>query len=37
MQKTFEVQKRLATWFAKINSFNKPSGREKKTGYTKAY
>ncbi|MFA5453079.1 MAG: hypothetical protein WC248_05865 [Candidatus Methanomethylophilaceae archaeon] len=37
MQKTFEVQKRLATWFGKINSFSKPAGREKKTGYTKAY
>ena len=37
MQNTFEVQKRLATWFGKINSFNKPAKQEKKTGYTKAY
>ena len=37
MQKTFEVQKRLATWFAKINSFNKPTKPEKRTGYSKAY
>ena len=37
MQKTFEVQKRLATWFGKVGSFNKSTRREKKTGYTKAF
>lgn len=34
MEKTFEVQRRLATWFSKVSNFNKPT---KKVGYTKAY
>lgn len=28
MQKTFEVQKRLATWFGKVGKFDKPKGRQ---------
>jgi hypothetical protein len=36
MEKTFEVQKRLASWFGKIGGFNKPARQEKKTGCSRA-